>query len=111
MGWMMSDYKIRTHPLAVALTKPSTKLGVPFAPFYFSIMLTFFSWMLYQGITGNMRFISVFIFLGMWFCSYAVMFLITSRDIFGLGIFWINLRYFRRHPSHALWNNTDSYSP
>lgn len=107
---MNNDYQTAVDDLAVSLTKPATKLGVPFAPFYISIMLCFLGWMLYQLITGSTNMVGVMIIFFIWLICYGVMFYLTSRDIFGLDIFWMNFTQFQQHRSHGFWGNTDSYA-
>jgi hypothetical protein len=108
---MEQDYQIEMDDLAIGLTKPATKLGVPFIPFFMSIMGCFFGWMLYQSITGGSGMKSTLLCLMIWLISYAAMLLVTSRDIFGLAIYWINLQYFRPLSTRWKWGNTDAYQP
>jgi len=108
---MIDSYELEMDDLAVNLTKPAVKFGVPFMPFFLSVCLCFFGWMLYQSITGCSDLTGILIFLSLWCLSYIFMFLITSKDNFGLKIFWINLLYFKKSPTFAFWNNTDSFQP
>lgn len=107
----MNECPLETDLLAVGLTKPSTKLGIPFSAFYLSMMFVFFSWLIYQSFTGNSGMITAFFFLCGWLGIYAVMFIITNKDVFGLNIIWVKIKYFRSHVNHSFWNHTDSYTP
>jgi len=108
---MEQNYEIDMDDLAIGLTKPATKLGVPFIPFFLSIMTCFFGWMLYQSVTGGSDIKSTILCLIIWVISYAVMLLITNKDIFGLTICWVNLQHFRPLSTRKKWGNTDAYQP
>lgn len=108
---MEKNYVIEIDELAVGLTKPATKLGIPLVPFFLSIMICFIGWMFYQSATGNTSILSAFVFLIIWIASYLGMLFITSKDLFGLVIYWVNFQYFRQLPSRSSWGNTDSYQP
>lgn len=107
---MADEYQREIDLLAVGLTKPSTKLGVPFAPFFMSILIAMFGWMLFQSLTHITGIGVVLCFVSLWVVMYLAMFFLTSRDVFGLKITWINLIYFRPHATRAIWGNTDSYA-
>lgn len=108
---MDSGYQIEMDDLAIGLTKPATKLGVPFIPFFMSIMVCFFGWMFYQALTGGSDIKSTLVCIVAWLAIYAAMLLITSKDIFGLVIHWVNFQYFRPHSTRKTWGNTDAYQP
>lgn len=108
---MENIYQLEMDELPIGLTKPATKMGVPFIPFFLNIMGCFFGWMIYQGISGGTHIMSVLVFVLIWGVIYGFMFLITSKDIVGLMICWINFQYFQRLPSRSQWANTDSYQP
>ncbi len=108
---MTQNYQLEMNELAIGLTKPSTKLGVPFAPFYLSIMICFFGWMFYQATTGDTNLSGVITFIFVWLISFGGMLYITSKDIFGMNIFWMNFTKFPRHRTYEFWGNTDSYLP
>jgi len=108
---MTQPKKLKADVLAISLTKPATKLGVPFIPFFSSIMAIFFAWMLYQRMSGSSGLGSILAFIAGWSVIYSLMFMLTSRDIFGLNIFWVNFLHFSRPVSFRRWNNTDSYQP
>lgn len=108
---MELEYQLESDNLSLGLTRPATKLGVPFIPFFISIIACFFGWMSYQGTTNQHDLKGLFLFMFIWLVCYSVMCLITSKDIFGLTIFWINFQHFRRHKSFKFWGNTDSYQP
>tara|TARA_R110000868_G_scaffold207266_3_gene456240 strand:+ start:584 stop:907 length:324 start_codon:yes stop_codon:yes gene_type:complete len=107
----MQDQMIETDEMAISLTKPAMKLGVPFVPFYTNLMACFMGWMVYQSMTGVTDIINALIFLFIWFVVYATMYLITSKDTFGLTIFWVNLTKFTKQPNLQFWGNTESYLP
>lgn len=104
-------YLMEKDELAISLTKPATKLGVPILPFYLSMMTCFFGWMFYQAITGSSNFVSVFSFLMLWLLVYACMLLVTTKDIHGLMVHWVNFQHFRPQPNKASWGNTETYQP
>ncbi len=106
---MEKNYLIEIDELAVGLTKPATKFGVPIIPFFLSIMACFMGWMFYQAYTGNTSIMSAFAFLMIWVACYCGMLLISTKDDFGLIIYWVNFQYFRQLPSRSSWGNTDSY--
>lgn len=108
---MEKNYVIEIDELAVGLTKPATKLGVPLVPFFLSMMACFMAWMFYQSATGNTSMVSAIVFLMIWIVCYITMLFITTKDIFGLVIYWINFQYFRQLPNRSSWGNTDSYQP
>lgn len=106
---MNVGYQIEVDSLAIGLTKPAIKLGVPFTPFFLSIMTFFCGWMVYHALTASTGVTSVLIFFIAWFAVYSWMVLITRKDVFGLNIFWVNIRHFRQHQTFEFWGNTDSY--
>lgn len=108
---MENNASLVADELAVALTKPATKMGVPFSAFYLSILVVFFSWMLYQLVSGAAHLMGIVFFLGLWLVMYVCLYAITSKDIFGLALLWINLRHFRKPTHHAVWGNRDVYVP
>jgi type IV secretory pathway VirB3-like protein len=108
---MKSEYQIEVDELAISLTKPAMKLGVPFFPFYLNMMTCFFGWMMYQAITGSTNIMSTVMFIVIWLVIHIMMFIITSQDGFGLTIFWVNTTHFKQHRNHTFWGNTDSYKP
>lgn len=108
---MNTEYEIELDDLAIGLTRPATKLGVPFIPFFMSIMACFFSWMFYQAVTGGSDFKITLGCIVLWVISYVGMLLITSKDLFGLRIYWVNFTNFRPLSTRRKWGNTDSYQP
>jgi type IV secretory pathway VirB3-like protein len=108
---MKLRYELEQDPLAVGLTKPAMKLGVPFAPFYLSILGCLFGWMFYQALSGNTGILSTVGFLVLWGVVYLAMLWATFNDPFGLSISWANFLHFRKHATHSFWSNTDSYAP
>ncbi|MBV9575246.1 MAG: VirB3 family type IV secretion system protein [Gammaproteobacteria bacterium] len=108
---MENDYVLEETLLAVGLTKPPTKLGVPLVSFYLSIIVCFFTWMAYQTFSGSTSMLSLIVFIICWVVVYSVMAYMTFRDPFGLSIAWVNFVSFRKHTTHAFWGNTDSFAP
>lgn len=108
---MENIYELEVTDLAVGLTKPPTKFGVPLVPFYLSIIVCFFAWMFYQTLSGSTNIFSLFAFIFLWALIYTVMAYVTFKDPFGLSIAWLNLTAFRKHSTHAFWGNTDTYAP
>lgn len=112
MGELMSqqsEYQIEMDPLAVGLTQPATKLGVPFIPFFMSVIAVFFGWLFYQSITGNAGITSMVAFSAIWMAAYLYMYQVTSRDVFGLNIAWVNLTSFTNNQTHEVWGHMDTY--
>ena len=106
----MSMYALEMDAVALGLTKPPTKLGVPFSPFFLNIFCCLIGWMVYQSLTGQTGAGVIAAFVGLWTVVHLFMVIVSLKDIFGLPIFMINAIYFRQHATHAKWGNTDSYS-
>lgn len=107
----MHESDIEMDHLALGLTKPPTKLGIPMTALYLSILLCLMGWMVYQVVTADTGITSILIFVAVWLVSYASLFYLTFNDPFGLNIFWLNCSVFRRHVSHSFWSNTDTFAP
>lgn len=108
---MREPYQLELDPLAISLTKPATRLGVPFLMFFSSIMVCMFGWIAMQAVSGINGFICAIVFLVIWVAMYAFMLLKSQKDIFGLHITYINVLHFLPHKTRSRWGNTDSYSP
>lgn len=107
----MSDYELEIDHIAVGLTKPPMKLGVPFMPFFSNILVCLMSWMFYQSLSGNAGLGSIVFFCGICVVTHLLMANISKKDAYGLLIFITNQIYFRQHATHKIWGNTDSFSP
>jgi type IV secretory pathway VirB3-like protein len=108
---MQNNYELESDHLAISLTRPPTKLGVPLVPFFMSILGCVFGWMVYQALSGSTGIASMVVFIALWLALYAAMVYATFNDPFGLNIAWINFQFFRKHTTHAFWGHTDSYAP
>jgi len=108
---MTSLDELEIDHLAIGLTKPAMRMGVPMIPFFMSILLCFFGWMFYQAASGSTSLLTMIVFALLWCVVYFAMLYLTFHDPFGLKIVWINLLYFRKHQTHVFWGHTDSYKP
>lgn len=107
----MAQYELETDAIALGLTQPAMKLGVPFSPFFINVLACLLGWMMYQSMTGQAGLGSFTLFAGVGVFSHSVMAYLSQKDVFGLSIFMINLIYFRRHATYAAWGYTDSFLP
>lgn len=108
---MNESNEIEVDQLAIGLTKPVTKLGIPMTALYLSILLCLMGWMVYQVVAADTGLASIVIFFALWLLGYASLFYATFNDPFGLMISWLNFSHFRKHRSHSFWSNTDTFAP
>lgn len=111
MGELMNiEYQLEIDTLATSLTKPAVKLGVPFIPFFASIVFCMMGWMAFQMLTKSDGLTGIIISTLAWFFLYAFMYFLSKKDIFGLNIFTVNFLHFHKPRSFSFWGNTESYS-
>jgi type IV secretory pathway VirB3-like protein len=107
---MNNEYALEIDLLAISLTKPATRFGVPFMPFFISMIVCMLGWMFFQATAILEGIWNACLFLTLWIFVYVFMFFKSKNDIFGLNIFLVKSIYFRPNPSRQLWGNMDSYA-
>lgn len=107
---LQDDYALEIDHLAIGLTKPPVKFGVPLVAFYVNCMLCILGWMLIENIVHG-GFATALAFLVLFLLIHFTMVIVCLRDAFGLRIAGLKFIFFPRNKTCVFWNNTDSYAP